>query len=92
MGRVETFLAIGVVIVVAVYSRRLAVDLLGPGTPLFELAASVQWAGIDGRQWALEMYENATVWVPWLIVATAILAGLYKEFLAQNVTRAQVKR
>jgi len=92
MGRVETFIGIGLVIIVAVYGRRVAIDIIGPGTPMWQLVADIQWAGIDGDVWAKDVYEAVTVWVPWLLVGCAIVAGLYREFLAQNVTVARGRR
>jgi hypothetical protein len=92
MGRVETFVAIGIVIIVAIYARRMAIDIIGPGTPMWDLVAHIQWAGIDGDKWAQDVYEAVTVWVPWLLVAAAILAGLYREFLRQNVTVRRGRR
>lgn len=85
MTRINTFVVIAVVIVVAVYARRLAVQLLGPGSFLFELAANATMFG--GQELAEEIYIAVTVWVPWFIVAGAILGGLYREFWKSQVTR-----
>jgi hypothetical protein len=90
MSRITTFVAIGIVIVVAVYMRRFAIDIIGPGTPLYELAAASTIGGTGGEAWAQDIYEAATVWVPWLLVAAALLGGLYTEFTRTNVT--QVRR
>lgn len=92
MSRIETFVGIGLVILVAIFARRMAVDVIGPGTPLFELAAASQFGDVGGREWAMRMYENAVVWVPWILVGTSIVAGLYREFTRQNVTVQQARR
>ena len=92
MSRVETFVGIGVVILVAIFARRMAVDLIGPGTPLFQLAANAQFGDAGGQEWAMQLYENAAVWVPWILVATAVVAGLYREFTRQNVTVQSARR
>lgn len=89
MSRITTFVAIGIVVVVAIYSRRLAIDLLGPGSTMWILVADVQFAGINGEDWAMRVYEAVAVWVPWLLVAAAILGGLFREFAQTNVTRAR---
>jgi hypothetical protein len=90
MSRITTFVAIGIVIVVAVYMRRFAIDVIGPGTPLYELAAASTIGDTGGEAWAQDIYEAATVWVPWLLVGAALLGGLYREFVRANVT--QVRR
>jgi hypothetical protein len=90
MGRITNFVAVGVVIIVAVYARRFMIDLLGPGSALWKLVADIQYAGIDGDVWAQSMYEAAAVWVPWLIVGGSIVGALYWEFARTNVT--QVRR
>lgn len=89
MSRVISFVAVGVVTVVAVYVRRLAVDVIGPGTFLFELAASSTIGGAGGEAWATTMYETVTVWVPWLLVAAALLGAVFAEFRRANVTQTR---
>jgi len=90
MSRITTFVFIGIVIIVAVYMRRFAIDIIGPGTGLYQLAASSSIGGTGGEEWAEDIYVAATVWVPWLLIGGAILGGLYREFLRANVT--QVRR
>lgn len=90
MSRISTFVAIGLVIIVAVYMRRFAIDIIGPGTPLWELAAASSIGSTGGEEWAEDVYIAATVYVPWLLVGAALLGGLYREFVAANVT--QVRR
>jgi hypothetical protein len=92
MGRVETFIGIGIAVAVAIFARRLAIDLLSPGAPLFLLVENVQYAGIDGDQWAREVYEMVAVYVPWLLVGGSIVIGAYREFLGQNVTQRRARR
>jgi len=92
MSRVDTFIGIGVVILAAVFSRRLAFELLSPGAPLFKLVAGIQYGSIDGEAWAREMYVNVAVWVPWLLVGGAIIVGAYREFVRQNVTQRSARR
>lgn len=89
MSRVTTFVAIGITILVAVYMRRFAIDIIGPGTPLWQLAASSSIGDTGGEQWAESIYVAATVWVPWLLVGGSLLGGLYAEFLRANVTRGR---
>jgi hypothetical protein len=86
MSRVISFIAIGIVATVAVYVRRLAIDVIGPGTFLFELAASSSIGGVGGEAWATSIYEAVAVWVPWLMVAAAVAGALYSEFRRTNVT------
>lgn len=87
MTRIATFAFIGIVIVVAVYSRRLAVEILGPGSVMFSLAADATMFG--GEQLAKDIYKSVVVWVPWFMVVGAILGGLYREFWQSQVTRRQ---
>jgi len=92
MSRITTFVAIGIVIVVAVYMRRFAVDVIGPGTPLYELAAASTIGDTGGEAWAQDIYEAATVWVPWLCVVGVIAAAAYREFTRQRVTQQTRRR
>jgi len=87
MGRIQTFVFIGLTIIVAIYMRRYAIDILGPGTPLYQLAASSTIGSTGGESWAEDIYIATTVWVPWLLVGGGMLGGLYAEFLRANVTR-----
>jgi len=91
MSRVTTFAAIGVVIIVAVYSRELTMTLLGPGSMMWNLVADVQFGSINGEEWARDMFQAVFVWVPWLLVGAAILGGAYREFTRTNVTQRRVR-
>lgn len=76
--------AIGIVTTVAIFGRRLAVDIVGPGTALYQMASS----GIYGSpQLAATYFEALAVWVPWLAVIGVISAALYREFRRQRVTQ-----
>lgn len=91
MSRAGTFVAIGLVVIVAVYSRRMAIELLGPGSMMWGLVANVQYGTINGEEWATQIYEAVTVWVPWFIVAAAIAGGFFREFRRENVTAGRVR-
>jgi hypothetical protein len=84
MSRIGNLVAIGVVVLVAVFGRRLAVDLLGPGTALYRMAES----GMYGSpQLAARYFEAITVLVPWLCIVGVIAGALYREFRRQRVTQ-----
>jgi len=89
MSRVGTFVVIAITIAVAVWSRRLAIQLLGPGTKLYEMAATATMFG--GEQLANDIYVAVVVYVPWFLVAAAILGGLYREFWQTQVTRGRTR-
>jgi len=84
MSRIITFVGIGIVVTVAIWSRRLAMELLGPGTRLYEMAATATLFG--GEQLANELYRAVVVWVPWFLISAAVLGGLYREFWQSRVT------
>lgn len=90
MSRVYTFLAVAMVIVVSIYVQDLAIQLLGPGTQMWENIASITWP-VDGDVWAEEMYTAITVWFIWIIRVGAVAGGIYREFLQQNVTAARAR-
>jgi hypothetical protein len=92
MSRAGTFVALGIIIIAAVYSRQLAMEIIGPGSLMWSLVVDIQYAGINGEEWAEEMYVNITVWVPWLIVGAGIAGAVFREFRRQNVTTARVRR
>lgn len=84
MSRIANLTAIGIVVTVAIYGRRLAVDVLGPGTTLYEMGSS----GMYGSPaLAATYFEAITVWVPWLSIIGVITAALYREFRRQRVTQ-----
>jgi hypothetical protein len=80
------------VVAVAIFARRLAIDLLAPGAPLYVLVADIQFGSIDGAQWAEEVYVAVAVYVPWLLVGGSIIVGAYREFLRQNVTQVRARQ
>jgi|APHM01.1.fsa_nt_gi hypothetical protein len=84
MSRIGNMVVIGIVTMVAIYGRRLAVDIMGPGTMLYEMGSS----GMYGSPaLAARTFEAVTVWVPWLCVIGIIAAGLYREFATQRVSQ-----
>jgi hypothetical protein len=90
MSRISNLVAIGIVTIVAVYSRRLAVEVIGPGTKLYQMGSS---GAFGSPELAARYFEAATVWVPWLCVIGVITAALYREFRRQRVTqRTQTRR
>jgi len=89
MSRIANLAAIGIVVTVAIFGRRLAVDVLGPGTLLYEWGSS----GMYGSPaLAATYFEAVTVWVPWLSVIGVITAALYREFRRQRVTQQTRRR
>jgi hypothetical protein len=91
MSRVRTFIGIGLAIMMAVFARRLAFELLAPGAPLYLLIEHVTWP-VDGDQWAREAYVTVSVWVPWLLVGGSLIIGAYREVTRQNVTQVRARR
>lgn len=87
MVRISSIVAVGVSIIIAVYARRLSVQVLGPGSMLRGLVDGVTYGSIDGSQWAAEMYVNITVWVPWIVVGGTVLAVFYVELQDQRLSR-----
>lgn len=87
MVRISSIVAVGVSIIIAVYARRLSVDLLGPSGSLRSLVDGIQYGAIDGSVWATEIYVNATVWVPWIIVGGTVLTVFYVELQDQRLSR-----
>ena len=74
---------------VAIFGRRLAVDVLGPGTALYQMGSS----GMYGSpQLAATYFEAVTVWVPWLCIIGVLVAALYREFRRQRVTQQTRRR
>jgi len=86
MSRLNTFVAVGVILVLSIYAQRLAVDLLGPTSTFWQMIADITWP-VDGDQWAQQMYVAISVWFIWIIRVGAIVIALYREFTRQNVTR-----
>jgi hypothetical protein len=89
MSRISNLVAIGIVTIVAIYGRRLAVDVLGPGTTLYQMGSS---GTFGSPQLAATYFEAITVWVPWLCVLGAIAAAAYNEFTRQRVTQQTRRR
>lgn len=85
MGRVQTILAIALVIVVTIWMQRVLVDVMGPTSPLYQGIAEVTWP-VDGDQWAQEMYVAVSVWFMWIIRIGVVVYGFYAEIVRQNVT------
>ena len=90
MSRAFNFVAVGVLIVLTVWAQRVSVELLGPTSMLWNMVADVNSFGIDGEQWAEDLYIAITVWVMWIIRGAAVVGLLVKEFSRENVTRARV--
>lgn len=86
MSRAWTFVAAGLIILVTIWMQRVSIEILGPGSMMWEMVADVQFGTIDGEQWAKQMYEAITVWFMWLIRGAVIAGALYKEFARENVT------
>jgi len=84
MSRISNLVAIGIVTTVAIFGRRLAVDVVGPGTALYQMASSVTFGS---PELATTYFEALAVWVPWLSVIGVIAAALYREFRRQRVTQ-----
>jgi hypothetical protein len=91
MSRVSTFVAVGVIIILTIYMQQAAQQLIGPGTPLWNLIADITWP-VDGDVWAEEMYVAISVWFMWIIRVAAIVGGIYREFVKQNVTAQAARR
>jgi len=89
MSRILTFVAIGIVVTVAIFSRRLSIQLLGPNSQMWAMVAEISFGSISGEAWAQRMYEAVTVWVPWFLISAAVLGGLYREFARTNITRGR---
>jgi hypothetical protein len=84
MSRISNIVAIGVVVIMAVFGRRLAVQILGPGTALYQMASS---GAFGSPELATTYFEAMAVWVPWLAVTGVIAAAAYREFKRQRVTQ-----
>jgi len=92
MPRLENYVAIGVLVVVAIFSRRIALQIMGPGTAIWDMAvdASLMSTGDESNaEWARTMFNAVTTWVPWLAVAGSVVVTAYQEFSDQRVTRAR---
>lgn len=89
MSRAATFAAVAIVIVVAIYSRRMAMQILGPGSQMWLMVADVQFGSINGEEWARQIYHAVVVWVPWLLIGGAIMGALYREFRRANITQVK---
>jgi hypothetical protein len=85
MSRISNLVAIGVVTVVAIFGRRMAAQIIGPGTAMYQMAADASTFG--GPELAATMFEAFAVWVPWLSVIGVIAAAIYQEFTRQRVTQ-----
>jgi hypothetical protein len=84
MSRISNLVAIGVVVVVAIFGRRLAAQILGPGTLLYQMGASGEFGS---PAIAKAMFEAFAVWVPWLAIIGVITAAAYREFRRQRVSQ-----
>lgn len=90
MSRVYTFLGVAMVIIVSIYAQNLAMEMLAPGTPMWNNIAGITWP-VDGDVWAKQMYTAVTVWFIWIIRIGAVAGGIYREFLQQNVTATRAR-
>jgi hypothetical protein len=84
MSRISNLVAIGVVIIVAIFGRRMAAQVLGPGTTMYEMAKTPPFGS---PQLAATYFEAFAVWVPWIAIIGVIAAAIYREFTRQRVTQ-----
>lgn len=83
MGRIEVFAAIGVIWMSAAIIHLLAAATLGPDSMIHVQAASSTMGGSD---WAMNIYEVVTVWVPVTAVGGSALFGFVFEYRYQRAT------
>lgn len=83
MGRIEVFAAIAVIWMSAVVVHLLAAATLGPSSALHMQATSASMGGAD---WAMNIYEILTVWVPVTAVAGSAVFGFVYEYRLQRAT------
>lgn len=83
MGRIQVFATIAVIWIVAGFIHLMAAATLGPTSPLFDVAVG---ASMGGEDWALQLYEVVTVWVPVTAVGGSALFGFVYEYRYQRLT------
>lgn len=90
MSRAFDFTLVGVVWIICALVHRMALELLQPGTPLYEVATDGT-GNVNGQQFADMVWQAVGIWVP-LIAGLGILSyALLREYRRQAVT-AQPRR
>lgn len=87
MTRIFDFTVSSVVIIVSLVVHRMGVELLAPGTPLYETATDGT-GNVNGAQFADFVWQAISIWIP-LIVFFGILSwAAIREYRRQVVTTA----
>lgn len=84
------FVVAGVLLLVAIIAHLMAVELMAPGTPLYEAAASA--TNLSGAKRAELWYQIFVMWIPLLTAGTAFAWPFVRAYRRQGVTAAQQVR
>ena len=91
MSRAFDFLVVGVIYIIAVVVHLMGIELLGPGTPLYEIATTGT-AAVNGTARANEWYEIITLWTPLISCAGISAWAFIREYRRQARTAVQPLR
>lgn len=85
MTRAFDFTVVAIVYVVAVIIHLMAVELMAPGTPLYEMAVT-DTAAMNGQEWADQTYMILSTWVPLMAFGGITAWAVIREYRRQAVT------
>lgn len=84
MGRGFDFAVVGVIYTIAVVVHLMGVELMAPGSPLYEVAAGA--THMKGQERADLWYEIIAVWVPLMAIGGISAWAFIREYRRQATT------
>lgn len=85
MSRPFDFTVASVVTIVAVVVHRMGVELLAPGTPLYETATDGT-QNVNGPEFADFVWQAVSIWIPLIAVFGILAWAVLREYRRQAVT------
>lgn len=88
MTRIFDYTVVSVVWIISAVIHRMGVELLQPGSPLYEIATDGT-GNVNGTQWADMVWQAIGIWVPMIAGAGILAWALLREYRRQAVTGTQ---
>lgn len=90
MSRAFDFVLVGIIYIIAAVIHLMAIELLAPGTPLYETASTA--TNLNGAERAQLWYEIVAIWVPLIAMGGITAYAVMREYRRQAVTAVQTVR
>lgn len=91
MTRAFDFTLLVVIYVITSIIHLISVELLAPGTPLYETATDGT-AALNGQQFADFVFMATTTWIPLMVVVGITAYVMVREYRRQSATAVQQVR